>query len=455
MQTSAGILPFNPSADVEVLLNALLDKYERRASIPNYAAPAGEDKSGGGRSRRAIRCSLGDAALPGYFSQVDPEPRLVANQQLQALEQAGLLRLEWQAGERGHLLEVVILPPDEALPIFRLVGRRPISGQREGLAELLLGERFRFEKRPEITEDWRRGAIQAILAQLRTGKSPAPFSLADEVFNQDLLAALAALEEVREETPYRVFSVRVFNDSKRFETLKHPLARLARLGQPDWRRLSVEEVLRELNLVNNPGYLYLSGPWQLVDDSGQVLSLGEFRPSVGVPAAQAARVRRASVHSPAIICIENPTAFYEFIRRPPDQTFRSPPAVICLWGNPSPACRHLLGCLVDGLPEHVPLLVWADLDYGGLNILSQLRRQVSPRFMPYCMDIRTLEEHITWARPLSPGDTRNLKRLVRRPELADLRAVIAHILLRGVKLEQEAVFTNSSRQKETGPEPGK
>ncbi len=45
-------------------------------------------------------------------------------------------------------------------------------------------------------------------------------------------------------------------------------------------------VLRELNLVANPGHLYLSGAWQLVDDAGLLLSLSEFQPSVGVPAAR-------------------------------------------------------------------------------------------------------------------------------------------------------------------------
>ena len=47
-------------------------------------------------------------------------------------------------------------------------------------------------------------------SQLQAGKSPAPFSLADEEFNRDLLTALAALVEVIAETPYRVFSVMVF-----------------------------------------------------------------------------------------------------------------------------------------------------------------------------------------------------------------------------------------------------
>jgi hypothetical protein len=85
------------------------------------------------------------------------------------------------------------------------------------------------------------------------------------------------------------------------------------------------------------------------------------------------------------------------------------------------------------------LLVWADIDYGGLSILAQLRQQVSTDFAPYRMDIATLDAHARWAHPLSPRDERNLSHLCHRPTLADMVPLIDHMLLRGLKLEQEAV----------------
>jgi hypothetical protein len=87
----------------------------------------------------------------------------------------------------------------------------------------------------------------------------------------------------------------------------------------------------------------------------------------------------------------------------------------------------------------VPLLLWADIDYGGLSILAQLRTQVSPRFAPYRMDRDTLKAHAQWAHPLSSVDERNLARLRRHPALPDMVPLIDHMLLRGIKLEQEAI----------------
>ena len=402
---------FTPTLDVAAILNYLLDIYERRDGAP----------------KQVVRIRLDDLAgkLPGYYSQVDPLPRITANEQLTQLAQREYVRLTWQRGQTGHLLDTVTLEPTQTDPLYTLLARQPLADQRRRLRELLLGDRFRLS-------GWRERAVQHCLVQLKAGKSPAPFSLTNEAWNRDLLAALIALpgEETREETPYRVFSVRLFNDSKRFDTLKDTVARLARTHQPGWRDLSPPETLRELGLVANPSHLYLYGPWQLVDADGQVTSLAEFYPSVGIPMALAARVQQARIDAARLVCVENLASFYELIRHEGQGL-----AALCLWGNPSPATRHLLRCL----PPQLPLLLWADIDYGGLNILAQLRQQVSPGFAPHRMDQLTLDQHAHWGHPLSPADERNLARLRRHPALADMIPLIDHMLQRGLKLEQEAV----------------
>ena len=415
------LFSFLPSPDVATILHTLLNIYERR-ELPSPSRRG----DGGEVHRHAIRCDVHSMSLPGYHSQVDPTPRLVANEQLAALEKLGCVRLAWLSGQEGHLLESVTLAPGRAEGLFAWLNRVPAAALRARLREQLLGERFRFG-------DWRLRAVEETLAQLRGNKSPAPFSLTDADFDRDLLTVLGALDGVREETPYRAFSVRVFNDSKRFELVKSALVTLARRHQSEWADLSDDETLRELGLVANPGHLYLYGPWRLVDEAGQVLTLGEFYPSVGVPAAQAARVQRVEVDAERVVCVENQTTFYELVRHEGDGL-----AAICLWGNPSPVCRHLLHCLTQTLPERVPLRVWADLDYGGLNILAQLRK-ITPRFAPYRMDTATLDAHVLWARPLTQADEKHLARLARYPLLSDMWPVIGHMLARGIKLEQEAI----------------
>ena len=424
---------FTPSPDVSVALNALLDILERR---PLKNGTRNTQHESTQHATRSIKVTLSNLPLPNYFSQTDPTPRIIANEQLQILERANLIQLTWLPGETSHILQSITLPKTEHetrnTELFNLLSRTPLATNRSRLESHLLADKFRFQ------DDWRACAIHYILNQLKAGKSPAPFSLADSNLTLDLLAVLQALPTLTAETPYRVFSVRVFNDSKRLEAIKHQLVSLARLGNPEWKRIPAEEVLRELNLVANPNYIHLAGNWQLTTINGEILNLSGFTPSIGFPAAQTSSLQ--SVRADSVLLIENLTTFHQQVdkytsKQVDNGTRNTQHAVICTYGNPSPAIRRVLRLL----PETTPIYLWSDLDYGGFNILSQLRRFVSEQIQPYLMDVDTLESNIPRARPLTDSDRANIKRLLLRPELRDVRPVIEHLLKRGLKLEQEGV----------------
>jgi hypothetical protein len=405
-------ISFAPSPDITVVLNTLLDIFERRKNP----------------STRFIKVSFTDVRLPSYFSQTEPEPRFAANEQLQILERAGLVKLVWVPGETGHLIDSVILKTEHATRIYELLNRSAITDQRSRLETLILADQFRFSR-----DDWRFRAMQRTLTQLRSGKSPAPFSLTDSSWNLDLLTVLSALPGLEADTPYRVFSVRTFNNSKRFDELKPAIVRLARLANPEWKLLLAEDILRELNLVANPNYIHMAGNWQLTIQSGEILSLGGFTPSVGFPAAQIETIQSVTIHTDSVVCIENLTSFHEFLRAHATRnTFH---ATLCLMGNPSPSIRRL----IQLIPETTPIHLWSDMDYGGFNILSQLRRYFRHQIHPYLMDIPTFEKHVHLSRPLTQMDVRNLKHLRNRPELVDIRSIIEHLIYRGLKLEQEGI----------------
>jgi hypothetical protein len=422
---------FIPSSDVAVVLNTLLDILERRPAQNGTVHPAAE-RNGHTPQPRSIKIALANLPLPAYFSQTDPTPRLIANEQFALLEKIGLINLTWLPGENNHILQSIKLTEHATHnnELFHLLSRTPIADNRTRLESLLLADKFRFH------EDWRARAISYILNQLKAEKSPAPFSLTDPNLNSDLLTVLQAVPALTTETPFRVFSVRVFNDSKRFEAIKNQLVTLARIGVPEWKRILAEEVLRELNLVANPSYIHLSGNWQFTTDQGEFLNLEGFVPSIGFPAAQISSLR--SVRAGSALCIENLTTFHQFIRQreqADNGICNVPDSLICTYGNPSPAIRRVLHLL----PETTSIHLWSDLDYGGFNILSQLRRTVSKQIQPYLMDIKTLESNILRARPLTTSDRTNLSHLLLRPELHDVGPVIEHLLKRSLKLEQEGV----------------
>lgn len=412
-------ISFIPSPDVAAVLNTLLDIFERRTQHATRK---------NGHGTHSIKITLNELALSAYFSQVDPQPRLIANDQFTQLEHAGLLSLIWLPGETGNLLQSVALITEHVTRIYELLHRLAITDQRTHLETLLLADQFRFPK-----DDWRFRAIHWTLTKLRAGKSPAPFNLTDSTWNLDLLTVLSALSTLETETPYRVFSVCIFNDSKRFDELKTAIIRLARYANPAWKTLTAEDVLRELNLVANPNYIFMAGNWQFTTQSGEILSLGGFTPSVGFPAAQIETIQFTTIHADSVLCIENLTSFYEFLRTQEPRKMEC--ATICLMGNPSPSIRRLLRLVSETIPIHL----WSDMDYGGFNILSQLRRYIRHQIHPYLMDIPTFEKYAHRSRPLTQTDIRNLKHLGARPELVDMRSTIEYLIHRSLKLEQEAI----------------
>ena len=418
-------ISFNPSPDVAAVLNTILDILERRIQY-------GTRKNGHGS--RSINITLKESELLDYFSQIDPQPRLIANEQFNQLEQAGLLTLTWLPGETGNLLQSITLKTEDATSntshasLYTLLNREPASTTRSRLETLLIADQFRFPK-----DDWQSRAIHRTLRQLRAGKSPTPFSLADSTWNLDLLTVLSALSSLETETPYRVFSVRTFNDSKRFDELKTAIVRLARWANREWKSFSTEDVLRELNLVANPNYIHMAGNWQLTTQNGEILSLGGFTPSIGFPATQIETIQSVDIHAESILCIENLTSFHEFLRA--NSTYNTQYAIICLMGNPSPPIRRLLRLIPDTTPIHL----WSDMDYGGFNILSQMRRCVRHQIYPYLMDIPTFEAYVRLSRPLTSTDVTNLRHLCAKPELANVKPIIEHLMQRDLKLEQEAI----------------
>ncbi len=149
---------FVPSSDTRTIVKALLDVFERR------------DAS----STRAIKVKLRELDLPTYFSQQDPEPRMITNQQMQTLANSNLIQLKWISGEEQHLLESLILTSHATLrptphELYTLINRIPISNQRAQLESLLLADKFRLSE-----DDWRARALNQILEKLRAWKISVP-----------------------------------------------------------------------------------------------------------------------------------------------------------------------------------------------------------------------------------------------------------------------------------------
>lgn len=356
--------------------------------------------------QRLPRVRLSERTHPAYFSNEDVRPRQALHADLEQLQG---LRVHWREWQQGNWLEAVDLL--DSAPAYAATRRVPKSDQRCQLEQHL----YALETRVMWVSEWR----DWNLTQLTSGKSVSPLRLEDDLFNRDFLRLVAAVAEFAEPMLERNLSVRLFNDSKRINSLRDALSGVLKRFAPNANLIDSDvERLRAFGLNRAPEYLLVSGPLRL---NGLWL---EVLPSVGIPAT--------ALHLPLetsairVILVENHTSFELLLNARPAETL-----LIFSAGFASQSLIRLIRSLAR------PVYHWGDLDVGGLRILAHLRSQLG-LVTPLCMNTTTLELHRQYARGLEAQEDASLRQLELHPLLTDCADLIQALIKWG-KLEQESI----------------
>ncbi|MBO0857145.1 MAG: DUF2399 domain-containing protein [Chloracidobacterium sp.] len=393
------------------ILNALLDQYEQP-----------------GR-RQVVRVRLNADRHHDYFHAQDFAVRREANEALQRLADRGCLRLYWRKWEDGNWLDRVDLIAEGAETVYRLLGRAPLNEQEASLRRLLA------EQTPQA--GWHSDFLGWARRLLDNHASVAPLKLstteADARWNRDLLAALAALAQLREPALERKFSVRLFGDSKRFEDLRGAIIRTLRRHDPESAVFGDDDgaLLRAYRLERAPEYVPIAGPLILQSDH-QTLDLTPFVAGVAIPATTLNHVTAHRCEGSAVVTVENSTSFTEFIAAKPASTL-----AIYTGGFASPAVVGILSKIRAERPD-LPFFHWGDLDVGGLCILAHLRKSLG-EVEPLAMDGAICDLYLGRSQPLNANEREGLMQLRAESLLIDCVELIDHLLKTDRKLEQEAV----------------
>jgi len=198
----------------------------------------------------------------------------------------------------------------------------------------------------------------------------------------DLAAALQVLDALQQEEGedqiVRVLSRRLFHDSKRIEALFRHLDIMSAesLSSPARQQ---EEVLAALGLVKEPQPFLVAGTGTLKLDAAQVCPI--IRPFIGVSN------RHLSGYSGApgwVLSIENLTTFHQASQHPD----AAAGLIVFTGGMPSPSWCRAYACILDALPDSIPVYHWGDIDQGGFKIAAYLKHRCIARhgFHPWLMD---------------------------------------------------------------------
>lgn len=440
------------------VLDSLLDSYEKSKTF-----------QGENQINQSFSVNIGKL-FPKYQDDSEYDTFCRVNEAMEELSAEGLVFLEYK---KKGVLKKVRLNPERLDACYELLERTPRRQEQEELLQLWeefcpqeeeeeseesgrprperikrqeasmgrkqAGEQEKPEERR--MEEWSGEKLQPlrtyIVAQrVRIGKNQnVEYYDHDLTEYRELLLAVRAALENREEIFIRNFSIRLFHDSKRAEQLAHKLeALLYQYGEFQERA----SVLEECGIVHTPTYVMMKGNG-ILNLGGQKLDLSLLQGDLALSTESIGSLQDIVVEGERVITVENLTSFHDY---PAGEDF-----VIYLGGFHNKVKREFL-CYLYERNSQKEYRHFGDIDAGGFYILEHLKRKTGIAFRSLCMDRETLQQYREDRKPLTENDRRRLMQL--REELdvrlrqgaenvEDYHEVIDYMLENDCKLEQEAV----------------
>lgn len=407
------------------LLGTLLRKYEQSQAFVT-----------GTPGKQRPQLVLGKSPfVSDYQDEMDFRKRQWMNEVLIGLEGAGMVELAWVKFRIGKEVERIYLQWDGVEAAYERSGCIPLKVKLEQMSRLL-------EPLEGHPWEWVAAWAQRVRAGLSEGKT-AHLDLEDLEGYGDLARALVELASSDgRSVPIRLFSQRLFHDSKHMEkqVLKRLLALVKQASGEE--RDTDEEWLDLLGLARNPQYLYLSGPLQVKCGERERVSLGELGGSVGLAGSMVEDITELWLSARRIVTIENLTSYHQWLEQ--RAHLQKEELVIYTGGFPHRSLQRLLAKLSSVLEpqaggDPVDVLHWGDIDLGGIRIYEYLKERFFPSLAPLWMDADTLIRYEASAAAVTEDYAGRIRQLLADARYPEWTPVLEIMLERRIRLEQETI----------------
>lgn len=382
----------------KAILEHLIDKYERSKSF------TGDNRIGQSFSVKLVKL------FPKYGDEAEYDFYCSLNDTVSELE-----RMEYITSKRkkNGIVDTVTLNVQLLDDIYRYISRTPKAQTNEQLISLL----DTYSDKNDLLKRF----CDAQKIRLSQNKKAEYFD-GDVTEYEKLLKAVAMIFDVSEETFIRDYSIKVFGDSKTFESIKSKVKRLL-FQYGDFPE--EDTILEDLNIIRNPGHVYIKGSAVIVI-KGQRLDLSELNGDIAISSALLPEISSINVTGRRVMTIENLTTFNAFHKK---DYF-----AVYLGGYHNSHRRNFIKKIYQDNPDD-EYYHFGDIDAGGFYILLHLRAKTGVHFMPYHMGISELQRYKAYTKPLTDNDKKRLAAL-NGSEFSD---TVNYMLEHDCKLEQEAL----------------
>ena len=394
----------------EKILTILLEKYE------NSKSAVGE------KGRRPQFRLLKSSLAPDYTDELDVDKREALHAAAQELERQGMISIVWERHGTGHM-ERILLAADVAELYARMRRTLPLARVEEYCAELAALS--------EAKTLWIQRLCRETGEMLSEKKIPA-YLPKEKVLRAHLIRAILALPHAGENSiPKRVFSQRIFGNSKYFEQfVEAPLLVLLRRFTEEPCE-SDAEYLDMAGIAGHQGKVWIAGSMAFLLH-GRRYSLADFSGGMGLTYETITEMLIDALPH-AVLTVENLTNAELLARDGGEDRL-----LIYTAGFPN----RTLQAFLRKIAAMQPVLVqhWGDLDYGGICIFEYLRSHFFPKLAPYRMDTESFRAYLPYAQELKPTQRKRLDRLLEREEFSAWHELIRIMLDEGKWVEQEVML---------------
>jgi hypothetical protein len=403
------------------ILNYLLDKYEGSKHYYGDAA-----------INRRITLKFNSKQFPQYDLE-NVEVKAAVHQVVSKLQNQSIIEINWLKHEEGNILDSVNLNIDKIDMAYRLLGRKP----KKKIIEETLQKVSKL--RAENQTGWICVFLDKMIQEIRNGKNLPKYIPGEKETLDLLLKTLAGISEKGEdEIMERIFSRKYLGGSKIFEKkIRSRLVTIIKKFKLNDADIEDEEALENVGIIKTSEELLFIGPLK-AELCGRVIDYAGFCFGAAMNTETIKYFEVAELDVKTVITIENKAAYLEYIK---NKNFDSQ-LIIYLGGFYSPTKRIFLQKIYNYLKKKkIPASFyhWGDIDIGGFNIFLQLRDNIIPKLQYLYMDVQTLEEYAEYGDDFNKNYRNKLESIFKKPQYAIFHDVIAEMIKRGIRLEQEAI----------------
>jgi hypothetical protein len=406
------------------LISALLDRYEASVFFKTETVPT-----------HRIMVTLYDGGktnFPSYDIE-KPETRERINRAVIALAEKNLVAYQWMRGEINHFIARVWLNYDNLEKAYLFVKREPANDAAGSVCAQLLDAMSRVKS--AWIKKFLNDCYQTIACKRKlTGMTGLPHTKEDR---DNLINAFIFTDNKDEpELLERVFSIRCFGDSKKFETVKKQFINIIKHYNDCDSDASDEELLRLAGISKYPEQFEFRGPLLIHFDQASI-DFSSFSDGAGCNSRDIKRaVFSVAPDIKRVLSIENRANFFDYIYRQKNWD----ELVVYHGGQFSVAKGLFLKMLSSAIPHNCVWEHWGDIDYGGFAMLSRLRREIKAEVLPWRMNSEELIRCSHFTTGISAQYAEKLKTIVTKKEMADCVQTIEYMNEKRVRLEQEAML---------------